>query len=131
MEENKTFDMYIGAKKVKQAVNLDDVTKIEFEDGTKDEMPFKMYQGIGIITPTDDSSLWHLRCQTVVKEILEVMLRFGVKLSEVEHISQLITTSIQESQGAAITKLFGNEFKDRKLSDIDKVLRSVDKGVDK
>lgn len=121
---------YIGPKEVK-AVDLlpekyngtIELVKVTYVDGSEQVMTKKMVDTCTTTESTDFTSLRDKRVQPVVAGILELMLEWGVALSDVNFITNSIAMSVNASMNAASKKFWGKEEADLDLIEVDKVLK--------
>lgn len=121
---------YIGPKEVKSVDPITEqyngtieMVKVTYADGTQQDMPKKMVDSCTTAEATDLTSLRDKRVQPVVAGILELMLEWGVALSEVNFITNSIALSVNASMNAATQKFWGKAEQDLDLIEVDKVLK--------
>ena len=111
---------YIGEKeivvveKIKSKNNdvNSDYVKIIYKEGTE-IMPRIMFEAIVTNDSTDATDLRNRRMLKVIKEILTTLLKWDIKLSEVNFINSLINASINDNMETASTKLWKKEPEER------------------
>ena len=97
---------------------------LEFTDGTKDEVASDLYFISETEEPIDATALRDKQIHAVAKEILDIILRFDIKLGEVDYLFQVAGTSLSENFKAANEKKWGGKDRmDIRMSDIDSVLK--------
>lgn len=124
--------MFIGPKEVKVNIELIDKTpkgtnllEVEYVDGTKEVISKSMYDLLISETSYDLTTLRERRVYPVAKEVLSVLLEYGIKISELQFFSAILSNSIDHNRKEAIAKLFGKPEDDVTTIDIDKLLRKV------
>jgi len=129
----KMEKLFIGPKEIKEVspiyseeynnaqIELVDVTYV---DGTKEKMTKAMYD----ISTTDKVSDWTKLLQqrglVIIKEILALLLRWGVKVEEVNFFTNSVIQSINQSIQTAESKLWTKDVHTINLMDVDKVLKT-------
>ncbi len=121
---------FIGPKEVLGASVLDeklfdnsDIVEIAYKDGSKEVMTKKMFEVIQTDEATDLTNLRHNRAMFVSKDILQILLQWGVVLDEVNYIQTLVNTSLNENFKEAEARLWGKSGTQITLVDMDKILR--------
>jgi hypothetical protein len=114
--------MFIGQKKIKQAVNKDNLTEIEYEDNSKEVISKLMYDATVSEKSCDLTQLREKRVKPIVEEVLCVLRNWGIKLSEIPYFSTLLTTSLHYNEDEALKELYSKWLPNIKsLDDIDLV----------
>lgn len=121
---------YIGPKEVKSVDPIEEkyngtieLVNVTYADGTQQALTKKMVDSCTTDESTDLTSLRDKRVQPVVAGILELMLEWGVALSEVNFITNSIALSVNASMNAATQKFWGKAEQDLDLIEVDKVLK--------
>lgn len=126
--------MYIGQKQIENTQRTNNLVSVEYQDGTKEILSELMFDKIVSEEPCDLTALREKRIQPVVVEILKVMRNWGVKLGELEYLSILLQTSIEENQKAALKELWRPLLPNLQTTDdvdlitVDTVLKSIKHG---
>lgn len=127
---------YIGGKKILVIADSGEKTPggvkvmdIEYVDGTKESLSALIVEQVVSSEACDLTELRVKRLYPVTKETLKLWLNWGVKADEVEHLCQLIATSISENANQAILRFWKEQGADLLSVDavdlitIDRVLR--------
>lgn len=117
--------MYIGQKLI-QEVNPQENGSllVVFEDGIKERLPKWEYDALLTEDGKDDEGEIRNKVANVaVGMILELFLGMEIKLSYLNHVVQKLLLSLNESEKAALETLYGVSEDDRRITDVDKVLR--------
>lgn len=107
--------------------------EVEDKDGVKSRPPSvtldpEMYNASVTKEKSDLSVLRHKRITLVVGEILGVLLKRNIKLSEYEFMIALLGQSINDSISQSNKILWGGQDEqDRTMEDVDKVLKGIKK----
>lgn len=115
--------MYIGEKKIKQAINLDGKTKVVFEDDSEVTFPRKMYDASFTQEPVDATELQKRRVLAVQAEFMQLLLDWNMKLSDIPPLLNWSSNYIEHKHELADEKLWGNKYQDRTIEDLESVLR--------
>jgi hypothetical protein len=86
-------------------------------------MTKRLYDVSTTAAAADLTALRDQRIQPVVKSILELLLDWGVGLSDINFITNSIALSINSSMNAANMKLWGKPENTLSLIEVDKVLQ--------
>jgi uncharacterized membrane-anchored protein YjiN (DUF445 family) len=134
--------MYIGGKKIKEAKPAEktsngiEVVDVVYTDNSVETLSKLMYDKITSEKSCDLTTLRERRMEPVVQEMLAVLMKWGIKTSELQYMSVLLNTSLQESEKEAIKELWLplipnlKDIEDVDLIAVDKVLRAKkDKSV--
>jgi hypothetical protein len=124
-----TQKQFIGDREVKSSAELvkkhrDTIplTEVEYVDGTKEIMPTKMFQVITRPAATDLTNLRYNRCEYPVKDILDILLSYGIRVDELQFVTTMLASSVNNSIKKASAKLWNKEDQDVDLLDVDNVL---------
>ena len=79
---------------------------VTFKDWSKETFSEIMLKHIQTKEPLDPTSLRELRCQPIVKELIEILLRYNVYTSELDFICWILLGSINETKEQALNKLY-------------------------
>ena len=121
--------MYIGVYEIVKETEDNGYTTVSYKPQGKDEVPDEVFfnevlDKVKTKKPTDFNFIRDERCRMVEEKILEVLLKYNVKTSEIDYVSKLLVTSLQNSIDRADNKLWGNESHNRTLRHIEEVLKS-------
>lgn len=126
---DETPKQFIGQKEVKSSTVLEkkhrdtiEMTEVEYTDGTKETMPTKMFAASAKTDACDLTTLRYNRCEPVVKDILDLILSWGIRVDEIQYVTTILAQSVNNSINAAQTKLWKKESLDIDLLDVDNVL---------
>lgn len=98
------------------------VSIVLYKDGTSEEIPDEIYLELISETPYDASERQAKTAKVITKKILEVLLDFEAKIFDVNYILNQVEASIHDSIEKSNTKLWGKEFFNRTLLDMNKIL---------
>jgi hypothetical protein len=120
--------MYLANKQISLTEAADayegiEMVKITFDDATTEVMPKKLYEASVTEQPSDLTAMRQARIQVVTKEVLSLLLMWGIRVDEVQYLTSLLVGSINQSIQAAESKLWGKNSLDLNLIDVDKVVR--------
>jgi hypothetical protein len=127
-------DKWLGERRIKavgpagRTRNGVDLLTVFFEDGSSEVWSEKALNSEGVLTPqvSDANKLRAARVYPIVKQVLELLLAYNIRLSEVQALAQMITASVQESLNKADTSLWGVKYMDDiSFAQIDDVLMNV------
>ncbi len=71
---------------------------------------------------SDATEMREGRVMVVRNRILDIMLRYGITIGEVDYLNQRVLTSIQHTAARANDILWGMRAEDRQLIDVDRIL---------
>lgn len=124
---------FIGPKQIESDIIEKNLVTVVYSDGTKEVLSKLMYDKVVSEEACDATALREKRIQLVVVEILTVMRNWGVKLGELDYLSILLNTSIEENQKEALKQLWRPLIPDIQQTDdvdlisVDKILRTIKK----
>ena len=73
------------------------------------------------------TQLWDKQLEPVAKETLELWLSWDIRLDQLDYlVLHYLKSSIESNHDKAGAKLWGKNKDERRLSDIDKILKSSD-----
>ena len=95
---------WIGDKQVDTAslvpdtfdVSGDQVVEVTYIQGGSEKFTQKMLQHITTDKMTDATNLRVLRCSPVAQSIFQVYAQFGLKVNEIDYVSQLVIGTVNE-----------------------------------
>jgi ribosomal protein L17 len=116
---------YYGATEIDHVNIVAEGSELVMKDGTKTILSPKMAAAVITNEPIDLTTLREKRLHPVVEAILSLLLEWDVKINEIEYIYTLVTTSFNENYKAASDKAWGIAEADRKVSDVDRVLKTI------
>ena len=102
---------------------------VTYADGTSETMTKKMLDASTTKESTDLTTLRDTRIQPVIKDILGVLLDWGVGLADINFITNSIALSINASINAANEKQWGKPESTLTLIEVDKVLKTTLKDI--
>ena len=115
---------YYGPKKIKESHGNGDSMVLTFDDDTTETISMKMVEHVITDKSVDLTSLRDLRLRPVVEEMLEIMLNWDIKIHEIQYLTTLMVTSINDSIDKASNKLWKvNDVDDRSVGLVNKVLK--------
>lgn len=130
--------MFIGSKQIKQIIDGSENTPggnqiqiVEFEDGSVERFSKLMLVEIQTDAAIDASTLRDKRIVPVVKQVLGVLMDWGIKMGELSFLSSLLNESLQFNEKQALLELWGKWMpkpsspEDVDLVTIDRVLKSI------
>lgn len=124
-------DLFIGLKKVVSNETLDaklptgdDVFEVKYDDGTVEHLTRKMFEATVRDLPTDLTTLRDNRTFPVVGAVLELLLTWGAKVSEVDYLFNSVVSSLNASVAAADKQIWGKDRQNVTFLDLDAVLRA-------
>jgi len=127
---------YLGPKEVLAVVKLDNKTplgnelvEVCYKDGTKEILSKLILEASITNKPTDLTTLRNLRIFPVVKELLNVLLKWNVKINEVEFIVEIVKASINDNMDKASSILWKKNIYERTTLDVDTILRENKGGM--
>ena len=136
MKKNQKCNMdtkkYIGNKEVDshQIISQSgkDLIEVTFKDGSKDIFSPAMFDKIVTDHAVDATELRDLRIFPVIEEMLHVLLKWNIKVSEIDYIGSLIAGSLNENFKKADDYLWQEKpERERTMIDIENVLQSSNK----
>lgn len=77
-------------------ISGDQIIEIKYIQGGSERFTQKMLKSIVTDKMVDATNLRVLRCSPVAQAIFEIYAQFGVKINEIDYISQLVITSVNE-----------------------------------
>lgn len=120
---------FYGMQEVVDTRELDIYTSVlMLKDGSSEKIATKMLSSVLTEKPVDATELRKLRIIPVTENILSDLLSWDIKTSEVEYLMTMVITSLNENMKNAEEKLWGVNSLNKRISDIDKVLKSNAQG---
>lgn len=114
--------MYIGDKKIKNIEEIDGKVKVVFEDDSKTTLSRKMYDISLSLDISDATQLQERRVVAVQGEVMKIFLDWDVKLVDLQKLIQWSANFIQQKHEFADEKLWGNNYLERTIGDLERVL---------
>lgn len=121
---------FIGPKQIlgiikseRKLFNNDEIIEVKFSDGGNEVFTKRMFEAVVKDSETDLTALRNNRLYPVVKEVLEVLLKWGVKVNEVDFLFALTTQSLNESIKKADEKVWKKIRSEITMFDLDEILR--------
>lgn len=120
---------YIGNRKIAEVkAYAPGVAYIVFEDKTEDILANKMLAEIVTDEVSDATALREKRVGVIAAKTLELFKEWNLKLSEFQHLSQVLSMSLENSYIKAEDILWGTP--EKSMLHIDKVLLGDKKTLD-
>ena len=116
---------FLGPKRIENQVEDGDHVILEFKDGTKDRVSKKMLEISSTREPVDHTVLWDRQLSPVAHDILQVLFDWDVQLEQLEYLFNILKSSLEHNNVQAVEILFGNKKSERRISDIDRVLKKA------
>ena len=122
--------MFIANREIKDVKQSEsykgsEMVTIEFSDGSTEEMTKALYDAQVTESTSDFTAVQRLRANAVVKDLLEVFLKWGVEIEDVNFMVSLLQASINASLNAADSKIWGKSVFKKNFIDIDRVLEKT------
>lgn len=118
---------YYGDKKIETAQEEGERVIITFSDNTTLNIPKKLFEVSVSKEPLNPTQLWDKQLEPVAKETLELWLSWDIRLDQLDYlVLHYLKSSIESNHDKAGAKLWGKNKDERRLSDIDKILKSSD-----
>ena len=131
---------FVGTQRIENQVEDGDYVVLTFKDGSSSRLSKKMFSISATRESTDLTNLWERQLSPVVKDILQTLLDWDVQLGQLDYLLNLLKTSIEHNNSKAqvfpreniIDKnkaqaiLWNKKLDERTISDIDRVLKSVE-----
>ncbi len=125
---------FIGEKQVvdvtetqEKTPNGSPILSIEYKDGTKELIPTLMFDRVVSDKSCDISVLRDKRVQPIVEEVLKVLRDWGLRLSELQHLSLLMNQSIAFNQTQALVEVLSKYTSTKLLSPEDVDMLTIDR----
>ena len=124
------MEQFIGPKTIKESKEENSLVTVEYIDGTKEILAKLMFEKIISETACDLTALRERRITPVVAEVLGILRNWGIRLNELQYMSLLLNTSLQENERQALLELWRpilptiNSLDDVDLIAIDNILRT-------
>jgi len=139
MTYKKYFGKFIGSKKIKNIVLLDEKTylgknkvKVEFDDETSYIYPEEALEDIVTQDKKDATELRDLRVNPVIEKVLTILVESELTLPEIDYaMGPKLRGSIDDARERANKILLGKENYQVNLMDIEKILRMENKTMKK
>jgi len=114
---------YYGQQKIKDFEITGERVILDLDNDTQVELSGKMAEVAVTEKKLDLTELREARLNPVAKAILKLYLDWDIKISEIEYVSTLAATSLNENIKEATEKLWGVGIEDKTTQDVDKVLK--------
>jgi len=120
-------DKYIGEKQIVQAIQDKSVYTIEYADGTKELLSQLMIDKVVSDEPCDLTALRDKRLAPIVEETLKVLRNWGLKMSELQQFSLLLSNSIDFNEKKALVEVLNEYTGSQMLSPDEMDMLTIDK----
>lgn len=117
---------FVGTQRIENQVEDGDYVVLTFKDGSSSRLSKKMFSISATRESTDLTNLWERQLSPVVKDILQTLLDWDVQLGQLDYLLNLLKTSIEHNNSKAQAILWNKKLDERTISDIDRVLKSVE-----
>lgn len=120
---------YIGARKIAEVKDYaPGAVVVVFEDKTEDILAEKMIPELLTDNPSDATTLRNKRVEVIAGEVLKVFKEWNLKLSEFQHLSQVLSMSLENNYIRAEDILWGTS--EKSVLHVDRVLLGDKKTLD-
>ena len=121
---------YIGAKKisdlelsVEKTLLGKEMYLVKYYDNFPEELlPGEVIKIIVTKQPTDATTLRDLKVKPVVEKILAILAESDLRLEESQYALDLTAKSVVENIQRVFTKLWGKEYPERTMMDMERIL---------
>src|SRR3990167_8122321 len=120
---------FLGDKRIEKKIEDGDHIVLEFKDGSSDRLTVKMFEATATRDSTDLTNLWDRQLAFVCKDILQTLLDWDIKLEQLDYLFNMLKSSLEHNNSKAVDVLYSKGKNERRMSDIDRVLKSVEKNV--
>lgn len=122
--------MYIGEKLIKEITSADPYNSMEmlhivYSDGTSEDMTKRLVDISKSEEASNATALREARTDAVAKEVLTLLLSWGLPVQDINYLTQKIGMSINASIQAAESKLWGKDNLSINLVDVDRILTKI------
>jgi len=115
---------YYGLKKIKGTKWTGDSVVMEFTDHTFETISKKMFDVTVTDNASDATKMRELRVHPVAREVLQLLLDWDIKISEVEYLTTLVVESINKNIEEATKGLWDvTNVEERTMQQVDKVMK--------
>jgi hypothetical protein len=122
--------VYIGDKVINgESSEGDGFVMVSFEDKTSETFGNEMFEAIKSNESCDASALRDKRVVFLAGKILELLLKYNMKLSEYEFLMMTIKGSLDENIRKSNEIVWGKMASEKTMLDIDNVLKEKSSGV--
>ncbi len=115
---------YLGENAVKNIVDTDGMSEVEFENGKKEMIPTFFLNQLLSDNSVPYPDFMNSRANIIVPEMLAVLLKYNIKLAEIDRILEKFVLTYDQNMESARTILFGKNKEDRTFLDINNILLS-------
>lgn len=125
--------LYYGEKKViSVTASTADTNRSEilFTDGSSINIPTKLLDISVTKNSGDLTKLWDKQTEAVTKEILKILLDYDLQLEQLDYLMNKLKNSIEMNIQDAGDILWGKKLSERRISDVNKVLLSINQKQD-
>lgn len=123
---------FIGPRRIKELKLIDEKTLlgqeiylVSYRDGTQEELPKQVIKDTATDKAKDLTELRELRVKPVVAKIIGLLTEADLKLEEIDYMGSKVSSSIEEAIKQTVTKLWGKEFSERTMRQLDKTLKEL------
>jgi len=115
---------FYGEKKVSHVDDHgENHSDVVFSEGGFAKVSKKMLEVSLTKKPTDLTTLWDRQLSAVSVETLRLWLQWDVKMEQLDHLFNMLKTSIEYNNAKAADIVWGAKLKDRVLSNVDDILK--------
>lgn len=118
---------FYGDKKIEAVEEQGDFVVLML-DKEAVRLPKKLYEASASKDPLNPTELWDRQCTPIAKETLELWLGWDIKLEQLDYLINMLKTSIEHTLLQANNRLWGKKTTERRLSDVDSVLKKNGEG---
>ncbi len=120
---------FYGNKEILGVVEDHDFVELNFAEGKAFRIPKRMFEVTWTSKKIELGELRDKRLKPITKEILEVFLKWDIKLDEIDPLTELILTSINASLAEADDKVWDIKRSERTVSQVHEILKKSDTGT--
>ena len=115
------MDQFIGDRKIRSIVEGEKV-RVAFEDDSSVTLAPRMFEASVTHEPIDASKLQIRRALAVQAVLMQLLLDWDMKLSDIHPLLQWSSNYINDKHELADEKLWGNTAQERTIGDLESVL---------
>ena len=127
---NEYHKKYIGPRRISELELSElktlmgrEVYLVKYYDHTEELLPKEMVKQIATKKPTDLTELRNLRVKPVVTKILALLAEADLTLEDVEYSNKLLDLSVEANIKKVVIKLWGKEYPQRTMMDMERILK--------
>lgn len=121
---------FIGPKRIKElSLSIDrtlldqDVYTVSYRDGTKENLPKQVIKEVATDKAKDLTKLRELRVAPVVGKLMGIITEADLRIDDTNYAIQKLDASVEEAIKKTIIKLWGKEFPERTMMQMNKILK--------